>query len=62
MFQCSKLSIKSDIFNLNTPYTLLQREGKSSGIPLFPRGGRGCCLIYILVKAKLLFMEDIDVF
>jgi len=48
-----KLHSKSDIFNLNTPFPLLQRGEKFSGISLFPRGGRGCCLIYILVKAKL---------
>jgi hypothetical protein len=35
-------------------FPLLLRGGKPSGIPLFTRVGRGCCLIYILVKNSLL--------
>jgi hypothetical protein len=37
--------IKStEIFNGNTPYPLLLRGGKPSGILLFPRGGKTCLI------------------
>jgi hypothetical protein len=37
----------------NTPCPLLPRGGKPSGIDLLPKEGRGCCLIYILLKSEI---------